>query len=298
MSEAYAKMRIRGDVENPSTRIRRDMVGPVSIDRLDLAYAMGYDVNPLGKVCLCAVESGTILNHVAGQDEDVFGPGDTVLFAPPEKPYTGEIRRSRYNIVMFDPVLLAKAAAVDPGHSSGPIRLGGYRAVSEDAARHLAHTIAYLRDEVLPYPELTGSPLVVSASAQLLAASVLAAFPNRTHEPTGPELRSARFETVRRAVAFIDDHADADITLTDIAAAARVSGRTLQYAFREHLGTTPMGYLRRVRLAAAHADLLAADPGHTTVAAVAARWGFFHLGRFAAAYRDAYGYQPSDTLRM
>ncbi|MFC6258517.1 hypothetical protein ACFP5Z_15825 [Kocuria oceani] len=30
---------------------------------------------------------------------------------------------------------------------------------------------------------------------------------------------------------------------------------------------------------------------------VAARWGFTHRGRFAAAYRDRYGRSPAVTLR-
>jgi AraC-like DNA-binding protein len=34
-----------------------------------------------------------------------------------------------------------------------------------------------------------------------------------------------------------------------------------------------------------------------SVAEVAARWGFSHLGRFAAAYRKRYGESPSHTLR-
>jgi AraC-like DNA-binding protein len=34
-----------------------------------------------------------------------------------------------------------------------------------------------------------------------------------------------------------------------------------------------------------------------TVAAVAHRWGFAHLGRFASAYRCRFGEPPSDTLR-
>jgi AraC-like DNA-binding protein len=41
-----------------------------------------------------------------------------------------------------------------------------------------------------------------------------------------------------------------------------------------------------------------ADAGaDTTVTAVALRWGFGHLGRFAVAYRRKYGRSPSDTLR-
>jgi AraC-like DNA-binding protein len=70
-------------------------------------------------------------------------------------------------------------------------------------------------------------------------------------------------------------------------------------AFRAHhpLGLTPGQYLRRVRLAGAHADLAAGDPtAGDTVAAIAARWGFTHPGRFAAAYRTAYGISPRRTL--
>jgi transcriptional regulator GlxA family with amidase domain len=58
-----------------------------------------------------------------------------------------------------------------------------------------------------------------------------------------------------------------------------------------------MAYLRRVRLARAHAGLRDADPGRHTVAEIAGRWGFTHLGRFAEAYRERYGRPPSETLR-
>ncbi|MGN5382482.1 helix-turn-helix domain-containing protein [Streptomyces lasalocidi] len=59
-----------------------------------------------------------------------------------------------------------------------------------------------------------------------------------------------------------------------------------------------MAYLRRVRLAHAHRDLLAADPhSGATVGGVAARWGFAHPGRFAALYRTVYGISPAETLR-
>ncbi|MFE2728281.1 helix-turn-helix domain-containing protein [Kitasatospora sp. NPDC059327] len=62
------------------------------------------------------------------------------------------------------------------------------------------------------------------------------------------------------------------------------------------MDVTPMAYLRRVRLDAAHRDLLAADPGSTTVTRVAMQWGFAHPGHFAARYRDAYRIPPSATL--
>jgi transcriptional regulator GlxA family with amidase domain len=102
---------------------------------------------------------------------------------------------------------------------------------------------------------------------------------------------------LRRAIAFIDEHAHDDIAGAEIAAAAGVTIRALQLAFRRHLNTTPLGYLRRVRLDYAHRELAAADPQHESVTAVAFRWGFANSGRFAAYYRQAYGVLPSRTLR-
>ncbi|WP_410468237.1 helix-turn-helix domain-containing protein [Amycolatopsis methanolica] len=58
-----------------------------------------------------------------------------------------------------------------------------------------------------------------------------------------------------------------------------------------------MAYLQNVRLDRAHQDLLDTDPSRTTVTHVASRWGFTHLGRFAAAYRARYEEPPSRTLQ-
>jgi transcriptional regulator GlxA family with amidase domain len=58
-----------------------------------------------------------------------------------------------------------------------------------------------------------------------------------------------------------------------------------------------MTYLQHVRLVRAHETLRRADPQRVTVASVAHRWGFAHLGRFASAYRSRFGTSPSETLR-
>jgi transcriptional regulator GlxA family with amidase domain len=74
--------------------------------------------------------------------------------------------------------------------------------------------------------------------------------------------------------------------------------RALQYAFRRRYDTTPMGYLRRVRLERAHQQLQAADPAAgVTVGQIARRWGWANQAKFAAAYRMQYGMPPSRTLR-
>jgi AraC-like DNA-binding protein len=112
-----------------------------------------------------------------------------------------------------------------------------------------------------------------------------------------PGSGAAAADAVARATAFIDAHAASDIGIAEIVTAAGLGPRALQQAFRRRLDTTASAYLRRARLAGAHRELLAADPGAQTVAAVAARWHFPHQGRFAGYYRDAYGRSPGSSLR-
>jgi transcriptional regulator GlxA family with amidase domain len=111
------------------------------------------------------------------------------------------------------------------------------------------------------------------------------------------ETSAAQPQTLRRAIAFIHDNADRDIGVSEIAAAIGVTPRSVQYTFRRHLGTTPLEYLRRVRLDRAHRDLQKADPAVDTVMEIAGRWRFSHPGRFSMVYRQAFGTPPSATLR-
>jgi AraC-like DNA-binding protein len=143
------------------------------------------------------------------------------------------------------------------------------------------------------------SPLVASQLRRQVATSLLAVVPNTTmtldHLPgTGHAAPPA----VRRAIAFMDENCDRPLSVTEVAQAAGTGTRALQAAFARHQGTSPMAYLRRVRLEQAHRALQGADPATgTTVEQVAREWGFANPGRFAAEYRAAYGRYPRDTLR-
>ena len=73
-----------------------------------------------------------------------------------------------------------------------------------------------------------------------------------------------------------------------------MTGRALQYAFRRHFGTSPTGYLRRIRLERAHAALGHADPAsNVTVALIARRWGWASHSQFTVAYRKRFGVPPA-----
>ncbi len=72
--------------------------------------------------------------------------------------------------------------------------------------------------------------------------------------------------------------------------------RTLSRAFRSRHGLGVMGFLKRRRLETVRGELLAAEPGSTSVTQVALRYGFAHLGRFSVEYRKLFGERPSETL--
>jgi transcriptional regulator GlxA family with amidase domain len=74
-----------------------------------------------------------------------------------------------------------------------------------------------------------------------------------------------------------------------------ISLRTLELGFRDHRGSTPTQFLRRLRLEAARADLQSPNAA-TTVTSVALANGFAHLARFSAYYRSAFSEYPSETL--
>ncbi|BCJ40172.1 transcriptional regulator [Actinoplanes ianthinogenes] len=106
-----------------------------------------------------------------------------------------------------------------------------------------------------------------------------------------------RPRTVKRALDVMHAEPWRPYTTRELAAVAGVGVRVLQDAFRQHVGMSPMTYLRRLRLDNVHAELSRADPSVTSVSDIAYRWGFTHLGRFAGAYRARFGVPPSTTLR-
>ena len=97
-----------------------------------------------------------------------------------------------------------------------------------------------------------------------------------------------------RAQRYIIENADRPIALSDIAVAADVSVRSLQYEFMKVHAQSPIQFLRRERLMRIRQELAS---GHceNTVARVAAKWGMPHFGRFSRYYAETFGELPSKT---
>ncbi|TAY41605.1 helix-turn-helix transcriptional regulator [Rhizobium leguminosarum] len=143
---------------------------------------------------------------------------------------------------------------------------------------------------------LQRSPLAVGSLFDAAVYLLLESCPNRYSNQLALPAPAPAPRHVKWAIDFMQEHTAEPISLNDIAMAAKVSVRTLQQGFRQFRDTTPMAYLHELRMAAAHRDLLASD-AKQGIADVALRWGFTHLGRFAAEYRKRFGQLPSQTLK-
>jgi AraC-like DNA-binding protein len=140
-------------------------------------------------------------------------------------------------------------------------------------------------------------PLVCDRIATALVSILLASMPhNRTRDVEVAARPAAPF-FVRRVEQFIDEHAREAINLADLSGVAGVSTRALQMAFREFRNTTPMTYLRAIRMELARTELVYAGRKGISVTTVAMQLGFGNLGRFARDYQARFGELPSETLR-
>ncbi|BFU44762.1 AraC family transcriptional regulator [Krasilnikovia sp. MM14-A1004] len=265
--------------------------GPFHVDTLEHPMTGDYRVDPLPVLAVTRVRRGTRINL---DRDDRCGPGDLTVYGQP-----GEAFRVRLVDCVTNPVLIPTTAAAEvarnrPDDDLGLLRFTSTRPTDPAAARRWLRVAAYVADSLRATPEVMAEPLLAGTTTRLLAATLLTTFPNTWITEAHPRDRTdATPRALSRAVAFIDGNADRDITAVDIARAARISVRAVALAFFRHLATTPMAHLRRVRLACARDQLLAAEPGDgSTMPGIAARWGYADIGRFTTDYRHAYGQPP------
>ena len=141
---------------------------------------------------------------------------------------------------------------------------------------------------------LLSSALIANDFEQLVMTSLLVSQPHNYYAALRARQVRIAPRDVRRALDYIHEHAAEPIALGDLVHASGVAGRTLLKHFRDAHGVSPIRYARNHRLQRAREELLRSSAG--AVSEVALRWGFTHLGRFAADYRRRFGESPSATL--
>ena len=199
----------------------------------------------------------------------------------------------------FDRNMVNEVAANLRGLSVGQVEVefGEHAPVSPRAVAGWSRVADLLSGQLSEGGADEFGPLAQVQLARAAVAALLDAYPDATRiRDAGEPPCWVAPRSIDRAVRYIEQNAQNPVRLQDIARDAGLSTRALQVAFRRHHDVTPMAFLREVRLRRAHEELSAADPEVTTVAAVAAKWGFFNPGRFASEFRAAFGQYPKYTL--
>ncbi len=180
-----------------------------------------------------------------------------------------------------------------------PLRFRARMDVTRQPGAGWMHAAMFLAEELDQPDGLFSSPVVAADLQRMIMRGLLLCQPHTYTAALAEESEIAALPPhVAAAVAVIETAPERALTGEVLAREVNASSRLLQSGFREHLGVSPMQYLRDERLRRVHEDLTGSDPARRpTVAEVASRWGFTHLGRFAHDYRSRYGESPSTTLR-
>jgi len=156
--------------------------------------------------------------------------------------------------------------------------------------------IAYLIGELDRVGTPLLSPLAQAQIEHLMVTTLLLMQPHNFRTALLQPAPPLAPTYVKRVEEYIGENADQPLTVSELAAFAGVGSSALFAGFREFRNTSPMAYLKSVRLQRVHEDLNRASASRDTVTKIAMRWGFVHLGHFTAGYKRKFGESPSETL--
>jgi AraC-like DNA-binding protein len=138
-------------------------------------------------------------------------------------------------------------------------------------------------------------PAALVEFEQMLLIAFLTANPHNFSEMLAREQPRPAPWQVRRVEEYITANWNRPITVEALAAAAGASARSIFKAFRDSRNSSPMAFVKSMRLQ--HARRMLQQPDSTTtVVSTAFACGFLNPGHFARDYRLAFGELPSATL--
>ncbi len=107
--------------------------------------------------------------------------------------------------------------------------------------------------------------------------------------------RINRRTVLERVERLLDARPSEPVYVADLCEATGLAERTLRFILVEQYGTSPIRLLRCRRLCQLRRHLRAETGGAGSLARIASRFGFRHMGTLAADYRALFGELPSET---
>ncbi|MBG0565408.1 AraC family transcriptional regulator [Actinoplanes aureus] len=178
------------------------------------------------------------------------------------------------------------------------VRLSGQIEAEGAAGRTVTGLVRFLAAEIGNAGSMFYEPIVAAPLEEALLTALLMATDHQYRDllrVRAPWRHAPR--SILPAVDAIHGEPRRAYTAAALAGIAGISPGQLRLEFQRQFGMAPMAYVREVRLVAARADLLLADPNHTSVSAVARRWGFSRPAGFTARYQARFHESPAAALR-
>lgn len=172
---------------------------------------------------------------------------------------------------------------------------GGRSQVRGLAAKSVQNTILTARNELFKPQLAIPCAKVISALERSIVSGAAWALAEALGRQSKPERSCAAHRTrlLRRACEVVDASLTSGLTMSQLCFTIGTSRRTLENIFAGALGISPYQYVRTIRLNAIRRELLSEENADASIGDIAARWGVWHISRFAADYRQMFGQLPS-----
>jgi AraC-like DNA-binding protein len=241
---------------------------------------------------------GAVLSRMGGGVETAAGPGRATIFMPgrPADILWGP-DSLQLCLMIPGPTLVEELEQLLGRSVSGPLVFETGMDLSTPLARGWRALVEVLRTELTEGPGLASRLRVARQLERLVVDGLLLGQAHNYSDALDRGVWRPPAGPVARARQLLEEQPEEPWTTSSLAVRVHLSVRSLQEGFARDLGVPPMKYLQQVRLRRARDLLRSASLAQATVATVASGLGLSHLGRFAAAYRHAFGELPSETLR-
>lgn len=275
-------------------------LGSVTVGKVEYdAAPVSLDFGELGDFYHFSVPISGRVKATCGSEETLATPTRGIVYLPVGRTVITHWSAdcAQYG-VKFERIALERELEQLLGHSvRSPVRFAHSLDLSTGRGESFMGLVRTLASELDVEGGLVYNPLLARQLVRTVTTGLLL---STEHDYSNELQRSgapARPRTVRRAIEAMRAAPEHPHTVNDLAETSGCCVRSLQVGFAQHVGMSPMEYLRDLRLERAHEDLRHPNGPASSVADIAHSWGFRHLGRFAADYRRKYDEAPSQTLR-
>jgi AraC family transcriptional regulator, ethanolamine operon transcriptional activator len=249
---------------------------------------------PPGKICFAVAAPAAAMARMQGREvtaHSLFvlrGGEEFVIHRPAQM----ELLAVTFDASRFD-------ALVAQQHDAARLRAALGHGLVEVSASGLAALRgalwSWLSAQVRPRPVAGGLPPAAWVEAAI-AATVVHALRDG-HVPQGRAKGMSSHALVAECHRLTLANVQEPLSIDALCARLRTSRRTLQDSFQKVAGTTPVDYLRSMRLNLVRRSLHGTLPGEVDIGEIATHAGFSQLSHFAHQYRLLFGELPSQTAR-